>query len=327
MAKLCYYIAMDITQAARQSEELQSLQREAKAGRLANAILLSCKDQAYALAVANQLAAVVLDHGEMIDSENSAKVFAGAHPDVKRYPASGKLLVSDSEDIVSESFIRPIFADRKVFIIESIDNSMDAAQNKLLKVLEEPPANVFHILTCKNIEQVLPTIRSRCNKTTLSKPSKAFLQEFLSGRENAALVEGLCDGFIGKAISLSQIQELPQLFDCTMSTICRLSSSRELLKFSQPLLKYSQHFQLILEIFGIAIEDMLKIKTGHEGQICLKIPAADLAEASEKYTISAIIEVRKLLGKAAKEQSYNGNVTLIIENLLLDILEVKYLCK
>ena len=311
---------MDIIQAARQSEELQSLQREAKAGRLANAILLSCKDQAYALAVANQLAAVVLDHGEMIDSENSAKVFAGAHPDVKRYPASGKLLVSDSEDIVSESFIRPIFADRKVFIIENIDNSMDAAQNKLLKVLEEPPANVFHILTCKNIEQVLPTIRSRCNKTTLSKPSKALLQEFLSGRENAALIEGLCDGFIGKAISLSQIQELPQLFDCVMSAICRLSSSRELLK-------YSQHFQLILEIFGIAIEDMLKIKTGHEGQICLKIPAADLAEASEKYTISAIIEVRKLLGKAAKEQSYNGNATLIIENLLLDILEVKYLCK
>ena len=324
---MCYIYSMDIAFAARQSEELRFLQRECAAGRLAHATLLSCFDGAYALAVANQLAAIVLDNGEMADSENSAKVFAGAHPDVKRYPLAGKLLVSDSEDIVSESFIRPIFARRKVFIIENIDNSMEAAQNKLLKVLEEPPANVYFVLTCKNFEQVLPTIRSRCNKTILSKPSRSLLTALLSGSEHAEIIDGLCDGYIGRAIELGRVRELPQIFDSAMAAICELSSSRELLKYSQPLLKYSQYFQLIIEIFSVAIEDMLKIKIGKSDKVSLKCRADELTQASEKYTVTAICEVRKILDRATKEQSYNCAPTLIIENALLDILEVKYLCR
>lgn len=48
-----------------------------------------------------------------------------------------------------------------VFVIPDCDNMSSAAANALLKVTEEPPNNVYFILTCENEENLLQTIRSR----------------------------------------------------------------------------------------------------------------------------------------------------------------------
>jgi len=51
---------------------------------------------------------------------------------------------------------------RKVYIILNCENATISAQNSMLKFLEEPTEGVTAILTCDNINRLLPTIVSRC---------------------------------------------------------------------------------------------------------------------------------------------------------------------
>lgn len=48
-----------------------------------------------------------------------------------------------------------------LYLIPDVDNMSSAAANALLKVTEEPPNNAYFILTCENVDNMLPTIKSR----------------------------------------------------------------------------------------------------------------------------------------------------------------------
>ena len=255
------------------------------------------------------------------------KVQCDSHPDLKTFPAKERLMVADSENIVQESVIKPIFANKKVFIIKNIENGMEAAQNKLLKTLEEPASNVYFILTTSNINLVLPTIRSRCNKVELGKVSDKIIMELLSGDENSSLITSLSDGCVGKAIELAKKENLIQVFSACKDIICRLKSSKEVLSYSKRLLSFKDDFKLIIEIFSIILEDLLMIKSGCKQSVRLKTYLNDLSQIESEYTIKAIVEIRSILDKAVKEMEYNCNFTVVFENLLLNILEVKYICR
>jgi DNA polymerase-3 subunit delta' len=47
-------------------------------------------------------------------------------------------------------------------VIKNIENINAQSLNSLLKFLEEPHGDIYAIFTCKNINNVLPTIKSRC---------------------------------------------------------------------------------------------------------------------------------------------------------------------
>jgi DNA polymerase-3 subunit delta' len=314
---------MSLFNIIKNTKDFKMLEKEAGEGTLSQAILLQTKDELYASEFAKALTMLILDGGKACQTcEHCQKVEKDAHPDVKKYPQKDKLLVADSEEIVAESFIRPIFADKKVFIIENIDNSMDSAQNKLLKTLEEPTKNVYLILTCKNAEMVLPTIRSRCNKIQLEKLNKNEISKVVSDR----LAIDICDGYIGKAIALSKCKNLEEICERMVSVLCDMKHSSQVLKFSKQMLDNKNELLLSLEIFAIAIEDLLKIKSGNQSLV--RLPFRErLSEVQSDYSVRALCEIALLIERLSKEKAFNINFTLAIENFLLNILEVKYLCK
>ncbi len=69
----------------------------------------------------------------------------------------------------------------KVIVINPAESMNIQASNALLKVLEEPPANVVFILVSSQKDRLLPTIKSRCRPFILEMPDKqqalSFLQE------------------------------------------------------------------------------------------------------------------------------------------------------
>ena len=68
----------------------------------------------------------------------------------------------------SEAYIRPNEANRKVFIIEDAQAMNENAQNALLKVLEDGPQYLSFLLLAENSQQLLTTIRSRCETLSLA---------------------------------------------------------------------------------------------------------------------------------------------------------------
>lgn len=306
------------------SEDLSNLQKEIENGKISKSILLITKDEHYSYEFACLFAAMLFNDGKMEENENYFKVKNLSHPDLKIYPQKDKIMVADSDNIVEESSIKPIFADKKIFILRNIDEGTEQAQNKLLKTLEEPASNVYFILTTGNINQVLPTIRSRCNKIELSKLSQKIVKDLCDGDE---LIAALSDGYAGKALLLKQNQNLHKIFDSSLAVISKMKNSKNLLSFSKDLLTYKNDFNLIVEIWSVIFEDMLFIKAGKSSRVKLKEIVPQLQEVEGEYTIRAIGEIRKLLDGAVREMSFNCNFTLIVENLLLNILEVKYICR
>lgn len=64
------------------------------------------------------------------------------------------------------------FSNKKVYIIEDSEMLNTASNNALLKTLEEPSQGIYAILLTKNMDSILPTISSRCQKIFISSSSK-----------------------------------------------------------------------------------------------------------------------------------------------------------
>lgn len=305
------------------SNEFKILQKELSEGKMAKSILLISKDEKYSLYFAKLLSCLLFDGKIDEKSENYLKVFSNSNPDLKIYPTKSKLLVQDSEEIVFESAVKPIFADKKIFIINKIEESMDAAQNKLLKTLEEPQTNVYFILTTKAASQVLPTIRSRCTKIELGKIKE--LEKFMP--EGKSLALALSDGFIGFAQKYANMENLDDIFRATLDIVTNLKSSKDVLKFSGKLLEFEGEKDLIFDILSIIFEDLLYLTSGKTNLVRLKPCITELSKVSTEYSVKAITEIRKYIDKAILELNYNCNFNVVLENLILNILEVKFICK
>ena len=98
------------------------------------------------------------------------KAEKGIHPDIltieRLTDDKGKpkreIYVDQIRDIVADSVVMPNEAERKVYILRSADCMNAAAQNALLKILEEPPRFVSFILVAAAAAPLLETVRSRC---------------------------------------------------------------------------------------------------------------------------------------------------------------------
>ena len=98
------------------------------------------------------------------------KVAAAVHPDViaveRQTDGKGRprreIYVEQIRALVADASILPNEAARKVYIIRDAGAMNVAAQNALLKILEEPPSFVSLILTAESEAGLLETVRSRC---------------------------------------------------------------------------------------------------------------------------------------------------------------------
>mgnify|MGYP002796605393 CR=1 FL=1 len=78
-------------------------------------------------------------------------------------PAGGKLSAELASGIAEEAILRPVEGDRKLFVLDAFHTVTPLVQNKLLKLLEEPPAGVFFLAGAASAHTVLPTVLSRAN--------------------------------------------------------------------------------------------------------------------------------------------------------------------
>jgi DNA polymerase-3 subunit delta' len=83
----------------------------------------------------------------------------------QRIDFSGKNLfigIDTIRELKLEARFKLYEGKKKIYIISEADSMRTEAANAILKLLEEPPANLMLILTTSNIYKILPTIKSRC---------------------------------------------------------------------------------------------------------------------------------------------------------------------
>jgi DNA polymerase III subunit delta' len=134
-------------------------------------------------------------------------VLRGVHPDVVEMdPPANQIRVEDAQTIVDEAFRSPIEGARKVIVVFDAERLNEPAANKLLKTLEEPPASALLVLVTAGADQLLSTVRSRCQRVDFAflDPDAVAASLRSSGveSERAELLAGLAGGRLDRARAL-----------------------------------------------------------------------------------------------------------------------------
>lgn len=111
---------------------------------------------------------------------NCLSVQKANHPDVVEIDAASNTSVEGIRDIISNAQYKPIQGVYKVFIIDEVHMLSKSAFNALLKILEEPPANIMFIFATTEINKVPLTIVSRCQRFDLRRLAITEVQDLLS---------------------------------------------------------------------------------------------------------------------------------------------------
>ena len=140
-------------------------------------------------------------------------VLAGSHADVT-VTRTEKLSIGVDEvrELVRHSALAPVGRRWQIMIVEDADRLTEQAANALLKSIEEPTGRTVWLLCAPTVEDVLPTIRSRCRLVVLSTPSPAEVAQYLVDRDGvepalAAYAARASQGHIGRARGLARDED------------------------------------------------------------------------------------------------------------------------
>ena len=154
-------------------------------GELSHAYAICHEDQETTKTFIKILSKILLCDDETFCNECRAcrLIEKGTHSDVTFYPKTenGKILSGDIDELIAQTYVKPIESEKRVFALTNTSSMNGAAQNKLLKTLEEPPKNVFIILGVENENALLPTVKSRVKKLEIPPFSES---ELLNGLKN-----------------------------------------------------------------------------------------------------------------------------------------------
>src|SRR5688500_14374325 len=210
-----------------------------------------------------------------------ARITRGAHPDVMTVEPgeSGSIKIEQVRAAIDAAVFRPFEGRRRVTIIEQADALVGAAQNALLKTLEEPlPSSVFVLVTSRP-DTLLPTVRSRCAHLRFGRLQVAEVATVLEQREGYSRTDALTaaaasGGSVRRALDLeadefaearSDAEDLLQVAGRDPRT--RLEQAKALLKGGGSAASEREHLGARLLAMTSLLRDAGLVASGADAQL------------------------------------------------------------
>lgn len=301
------------------------------ANMLSHCYLISCVDEmkieSFAYFIAKEICCLS-EEKPCNHCINCQKIEHGNMVDLCIFPKDNStLVVDDINEIVSDCYITPIENNYKIYILKNFDLCTIQAQNKILKTLEEPPKNVIFILTCTNENSILQTIISRSKKLVEPLLEVGSVEKFLADKKvnNARLISEMSDGNLTTAMKLAENTQALDIVNLVFDTLLNLKSSSDILKYSSKILALKKDIPFFLDTFISVLRDISVSKSAD--LINFKDKSKDLQMLSNIYSKEAIFNIVEKVNNIYNKIEFNCNMTGLIDQMLLDILEVKFLCQ
>ena len=248
------------------------------------------------------------------------------------FPEDGKkFMVEDAERITEESTLKPVEGEKKAFVISDFDFATPAAQNKLLKLLEEPPEGVVFLLGARTAYPVLPTVLSRVKTIEITpfetSEIKECLQRNYGGRyemNDYELCAAASGGSLGAAQDMLDSGAYKELIGDAFS-LCL--STPATLPIAVKKVGDTKRKKELLSLLRIVYRDALlfktaSLKTGGASltrQISLKSENSRLQTLAKNHSLSALVFAQEAISKAEKEITFNAYFPQCLELLLASV--------
>ena len=260
------------------------------------------------------------------------RIESNNYPDVIILDGSKATIKKDDVLNIESRFERTAFETKgiMIYIIHLVENMTIEAVNSMLKFIEEPEGEVYAFLTTNNINNVLPTIVSRCQTLNLkSADRKDIIAESIEmniPQEDAELLsyfyndaelifnllkdeEEKDDYYISKKAVIELIETLDN------------GTYKDAIYYAQkeivPFVKTKEEMRFFVDLLSEIFEDLLNLKCNRE--IVLKSYANILTSLANKLphieeSLSEILKQRNLV-------NMNINIPLQIDHLILYIVK------
>ncbi len=243
------------------------------------------------------------------------------------------------EKIRDDVAIKPYYGTHKIYIIPEGEKMNIAAQNALLKTLEEPPSYVIIIILTDNESAFLPTIMSRCVVLPMRPALDSDIKNFLMNQYHipdyrAELCASFARGNVGKAILLSQNEDFDNMRKKIFSFFSKLKKKEihEIIEMQKDILTPSEPkegevpvssremIDNYLDILRIFVRDVTVYKAVEESDyLIFRDELSYIREASENFAFDRLTAIYDSIDKAQKRIQANVNSDNVLELLILDI--------
>ena len=284
----------------RETNAYRRMQADAGRGTLPHATLVVFPDEKLLRTLLKECAKAFFSAA---DGSRTARLIGEEHfSDCLIFPeAGGKLNAELGGRIIDESILRPVEEGKKLFVLDAFHTVTPLVQNKLLKVIEEPPEGVYFLIGATSEHPVLPTILSRAIKIAVPPFAEERVAAALgrehggaAGIEEAAAASGglysvaeslLLDG--GKEFRLAEeflLTDEPEKF-------CRALSDKE---------DKRAFFAALMQV----LRDAMMIANG-QAQFAKR--RGETARIAKRYPAGALWRAVELTQGAEREIGFNAN--------------------
>lgn len=243
------------------------------------------------------------------------------YPDCLLFPEAGKALDKDGAlALLEESNLGTVEAKRKLFVLDNFHKASAVVQNKLLKVLEEPPEGVYFLLGAASEFPILTTVKSRAKRLEIPPFTEEEVGACLERsvkitRAEAMASAAISDGVVGKAERLligGRYKELRQkAFDCVAAR------GGEIVTAARALSGVSEKFEII-SLMKRNYRDALFYLTGQEETAKLSA-REEVKELAKSFTPARLVYALDVIDEAEKQLTFNANLSQCVEVCLLKI--------
>jgi len=255
-----------------------------------------------------------------VDNTNNKKVAnlidENNFPDLKIIDPEGLMIKKEEVDNLQIEFSKkPVFGDKKIYIINNAERLNVSASNSILKFLEEPEANIIAILVTNNIYEILETIISRCQIISLKESFKDMSELDLNNR--------ICQSIYKNEIEINQIFEdnTENLLKCidfvNYYEKYKLDTMTHVNNLWFNFYKTKEQFDIAFSIIILYYVDVLRFLCGNKLNIFFEYEE-NIKNISQNISIENVCQKIQILTILVKNVKANNNLNLVIDKLLIE---------
>ncbi|WP_333887792.1 DNA polymerase III subunit delta' [Clostridium sp.] len=299
------------------------IENSIKMGRLSHASIFVGEDGIGKSLFAEELAVKILGKDQIKQYVDIIKL--------KLFKNKKSIGIEEIKYIIEEINKKPYEGDKKVVILYNSDKLTEAAQNALLKTIEEPPQGSFIILLCEKLDGILDTVKSRCQIYKLNRLNSKDMKVFLNSKfprlsdQELISIMAFSDGVPGRAEKFISSSALREVRNMTINIFKKLYD-RDInitLEFSDYLFKERDNWEEILTCMLSYIRDVLIYKeTGSSDLIINRDKFEDLKAIGEMFSFNKLNAIINIIGSIRQKLDRNVSSTLVFDSMLMKMQEV-----
>lgn len=319
---------MDRYDVIKNSAEYALMAADVRLNRIMHAYLIVSPDEVTADALCDLFLSLCVFG--TADEESVARVKT-LSADIMRLPHGDKVLTSDVEELTDIVYLTPTELDRKYYVISKCDTMNETCQNKLLKILEEPPSSVVIVLKCITDRSLLPTVLSRVKRVEVKPLTESavarYLKEISDDETGIYLAAALSQGYLYKAEKVLSDARYREIFALSVDTLKNMKSSRDVLRFSARISALKDSLKDFIDVTELVLADCMAASEGVRDGLKFKNAVRDIINISAEYDGDTVIRLMPRLSYARRRLKLNGNPQSVLDELLFSLLEVKAKCR